>query len=86
MQPRAPKAIASIARALGASVDDPGDAKARVSWLCAKSGVNGLSQLGVDSSLLATVADAALSRPQIRNTPPPVPTRAEIIGLVNSAM
>lgn len=78
MRGRDPEAIAAFADALGVPVDT---VARRVADL---GGVPSLEALGVDPDALAAVADAALSRPELRAMTPP-PGRDELLSLLRRA-
>lgn len=86
MATRAPEAIARLARALAGQAAEAGDASASIASLGALCEVRRLSELGVDESACEQVAEAALARPPIHNTPPQTPTRTEIADLVAAAL
>jgi alcohol dehydrogenase class IV len=79
MVAREPDAMADLAAALGAGVDD---LPARVSAL---AGGGGLAGLGVERGDLPAVVDAALARPELTAMPDP-PSRDELILLLERAL
>jgi alcohol dehydrogenase class IV len=70
---RAPEAMADLAKALGVS---PGDLVARVDEL------GGHARIDIDTPARRAVADAALRRPELADTPGPELTRAELLGML----
>jgi alcohol dehydrogenase class IV len=84
MIPRAPKALGRLARALGSDREDPDRAVAQAAVLAARAGVTTLADLGVDWAQLDDVVQAALSRPDLRNTPEP-PGARELKELLEHA-
>jgi alcohol dehydrogenase class IV len=86
MADRAPEAISKVAAALGASDSNPGVAPDYVRRLSSKTGYESLSELGVDETSVEPVAELALGRPPMANTPPSPPTFDELCQLVRSAL
>jgi alcohol dehydrogenase class IV len=84
MAPRAPRALAELASALGAerSADAAPD---RVAALAARAGVTRLSEIGVRADALDRVVEEALARPDLSNTPDP-PDAAELRELLERAL
>ncbi len=64
MTARAPRAVASVATALGGGPDDASDL---IAGLSAKAGVTRLAELGVEGTALAEVARQAATRPELQN-------------------
>ena len=81
---RVPDVLGRVALALGADSADPAAAPARASVLSARAGVTGLADLGVEWGQLDDVVNAALSRPELRNTPQP-PGARELRDLLERA-
>lgn len=79
MRPRAPEAIAALARALGVAPERIGD---RIEEL--GGGRRHLSALGAERSRLDAAVDEMLDRPDLQLTPDP-PDRDELRSLVESA-
>ena len=79
MRSRAPEAIASLARALGADAAQIGK---RIEAL--GGGPRKLSDLGADRGRRRRALDEILSRPELRNTPD-APGRQELDGLLEAA-
>ncbi len=79
MRPRAPGAIESLARALGA---DAAGIRERIEAL--GGGPRRLGDLGADRGRLRRALDAILSRPELQNTPDP-PAREELERLLEAA-
>jgi alcohol dehydrogenase class IV len=73
MLQRAPESMADLATALGVS---PGDLVARVDEL------GGHARIDIDTPAREAVADAALRRPELADTPGPEVTRAELLGML----
>jgi alcohol dehydrogenase class IV len=73
MLQRAPEAMADLATALGVS---PDDLVARVDEL------GGHARIDIDTAVREAVADAALRRPELADTPGPEVTRAELLGML----
>jgi alcohol dehydrogenase class IV len=84
MTRRAPRELAELAAALGAERRAEA-APGRVGQLAARSGVTGLSELGVDAGAVDAVVEAILARPDLANTPDP-PGTAELRELVERAL
>jgi alcohol dehydrogenase class IV len=76
MLERAPEAIADLATALGASASD---LVARVDDL------GGHARIDLDMPAREAVADTALRRPELADTPGPEVTRAELLGMLAMA-
>ena len=76
MLQRAPEAMADLATALEVSA---GDLVARVDEL------GGHARIDVDTPAREAVADAALRRPELADTPGPEVTRAELLGMLAMA-
>jgi alcohol dehydrogenase class IV len=76
MLQRAPEPMADLATALGVS---PDDLVARVDEL------GGHARIDIDTPARETVADAALRRPELADTPGPDVTRAELLGMLAMA-
>jgi alcohol dehydrogenase class IV len=76
MLQRAPEAMADLATALEVSA---GDLVARVDEL------GGHARIDVDMPDREAVADAALRRPELADTPGPAVTRAELLGMLATA-
>ena len=76
MLQRAPDAMADLATALEVSA---GDLVARVDEL----GVH--ARIDLDPPVREAVADAALRRPELADTPGPEVTRAELLGMLAMA-
>jgi alcohol dehydrogenase class IV len=81
---RAPEALGRLARALGSDREDPDRAVAQAAVLAARAGVTTLVDLGVEWAQLDDVVQAALSRPDLRNTPEP-PGARELKELLERA-
>jgi alcohol dehydrogenase class IV len=86
MADRAPGPIGKVAGALGASDEDPAICADYLRSLSSKTGYRSLSQLGVDATVVEAVAEQALRRPQLANTPPSTPTFDELDQLVRAAL
>jgi len=76
MLERAPAAMSDLATALGVST---GDLVERV------DGLGGHVRIGIDTPAREAVADAALRRPELADTPGPEVTRAELLGMLAMA-
>ena len=76
MLERAPAAMSDLATALGVSTDDLVE---RV------DGLGGHVRIGIDTPAREAVADAALRRPELADTPGPEVTRAELLGMLAMA-
>jgi len=76
MLERAPEAMADLATALGVGA---GDLAARVDEL------GGHVRIEIDMPAREAVADAALRRPELADTPGPEVTRAELLGMLAMA-
>ena len=76
MLERAPEAMADLATALGVGA---GDLAARVDEL------GGHVRIEIDMPVREAVADAALRRPELADTPGPEVTRAELLGMLAMA-
>jgi alcohol dehydrogenase class IV len=76
MLQRAPEAMADLATALGVS---RGDLAARVDEL------GGHARIDIDTPAREAVADAALRRPELADTPGSDVTRAELLGMLAMA-
>lgn len=76
MLERAPAAMSNLATALGVST---GDLVERV------DGLGGHVRIGIDTPAREAVADAALRRPELADTPGPEVTRAELLGMLAMA-
>jgi alcohol dehydrogenase class IV len=76
MLQRAPEAMADLATALGVSA---GDLAVRVDEL------GGHARIDIDTPAREAVADAALRRPELADTPGPEVTRAELLGMLAMA-
>ena len=84
MTARAPGALGRLALAFGADTADPGRAVAQAAVLCARAEVTKLVDLGVEWQQLDEVVQAALERPELRNTPEP-PGARELKELLENA-
>jgi alcohol dehydrogenase class IV len=84
MTVRAPDALGRLARAFGADSPDPDRAVSHAGTLCARAEVTTLTDLGVEWQQLDDVVQAALERPELRNTPEP-PGARELKELLESA-
>ena len=73
MLERAPAAMSDLATALGVST---GDLVERV------DGLGGHVRIGIDTPAREAVADAALRRPELADTPGPEVTRVELLGML----
>ncbi|HET8806078.1 MAG TPA: hypothetical protein VFM47_06395, partial [Gaiellales bacterium] len=73
MLQRAPAAMADLATALGVNT---GDLVERV------DGLGGHARIEIDMPAREAVADAALRRPELADTPGPAVTRAELLGML----
>jgi len=76
MLERAPAAMSDLATALGVST---GDLVERV------DGLGGHVRIGIDTPAREAVADAALRRPELADTPGPEVTRAELLRMLAMA-
>jgi alcohol dehydrogenase class IV len=84
MTVRAPDALGRLALAFGADDADPDRAVSQAATLCARTEVTTLTDLGVEWQQLDDVVQAALERPELRNTPEP-PGARELKDLLESA-
>jgi alcohol dehydrogenase class IV len=75
---RCPRQYEALTGALG---EDPAEAAARI---CALTGANRLSEIGVAAAALADCAEAAARRPELANTAPAA-DRAELQALYEHA-
>jgi alcohol dehydrogenase class IV len=85
MVPRAPGALADLARALGDPEGEPEAAAGLLSRLTARSGHTRLSTLGAREEHVDEVAATVAGHPLLGNTPDP-PGEAEIADLVREAL
>jgi alcohol dehydrogenase class IV len=84
MTVRAPDELGRLALAFGADTADPDRAVSQAATLAARSEVRTLTDLGVEWQQLDDVVQAALERPELRNTPEP-PGARELKDLLESA-
>ena len=84
MAPRAPRALAKLAAALGAE-RRPEAAPDRVAELAALAGATRLSEIGVEAGQVDEVVEQILARPDLSNTPDP-PGEDELRALVVRAL
>jgi alcohol dehydrogenase class IV len=84
MEPRAPAAIARLAKAMRAG-ETPAAATARVTDLAARAEVVRLGELGVERSALDGVVEVALQHPALGNTPEP-PGGDELLAVLEAAL
>jgi maleylacetate reductase len=84
MEPRAPKAIAGLAKAMKAG-ETPAAATANVAELASRAGVTRLSELGVERTAVGEIVTAALQHPALANTPSP-PDRDELLTVLEAAI
>jgi maleylacetate reductase len=84
MAPRAPRAVAELAAALGAE-RRPEAAPERVAELAALSGVSRLSEIGVEPGAVDSIVEQILARPDLSTTPDP-PGEDELRALVERAL
>jgi maleylacetate reductase len=86
MAHRAPEQVGRFAGALG----DPGgqavNASARVARLTARTGVEGLRQLGLDGDRIADIVEAVGRHPGLAATPGGAPSPAELVELIRAAL
>ena len=80
-----PHTIAALAWRFPGRIEAFGDPAALALKIRARTGAGGLTDLGVDRTVLSKCADAAAARPQLANTPPAA-DRAEILALYESAL
>jgi len=78
--PRAPAAMAQLARSLGA-----GDAAERIAPLSALCGATRLSELGAEREQLDGIASEAADHRGMALTPGGAPSRQELLGLLEAA-
>ncbi|HYW29155.1 MAG TPA: iron-containing alcohol dehydrogenase [Gaiellales bacterium] len=76
MQERAPEALAPLADAVGVA---PGQLAGRVDDL------GGRARIAIEPPLRETVADAAMARPELADTPGPPVTREELLEMLAGA-
>lgn len=86
MATRAPTAVGRFATALGAPDGNPADAPRLVAALSAKTGVEGLGQLGLDPDAIPEIASATLGHPALGNTPGGPPSQDELAELLRAAL
>jgi alcohol dehydrogenase class IV len=83
--PHAPAPIAALAEALGAAERGASPAADRVAALAARAGPTTLAELGADPATFDAVAEQALARAELRNTPGP-PDAGELRALLDAAL
>jgi alcohol dehydrogenase class IV len=86
MAGRAPGPVGRFAAALGADGGDPVDAAGRVARLSAETGVDGLSELGVDEDAVPQIVQAIRAHPALGATPGGPPSDDELTALLLSAL
>ncbi|HWH46007.1 MAG TPA: iron-containing alcohol dehydrogenase [Thermoleophilaceae bacterium] len=84
MATRAPDVIGLLAEALGAGERDPAMAAGACAALTRRAGPVSLAEVGADEAALDAVAEAALARAELGNTPDP-PGLEELRGLLQRA-
>jgi alcohol dehydrogenase class IV len=84
MTVRTPDELGRLALAFGADTADPDRAVSQATTLAARAEVRTLTDLGVEWQQLDDVVQAALERPELRNTPEP-PGARELKDLLESA-
>jgi alcohol dehydrogenase class IV len=85
MLERATPAITKLGEALGLGSRNPAAVPARVGELAALAGPRKLSELGMEEGQIDAVVEAALKRPDLRNTPNP-PDAEELRALLRDAL
>jgi maleylacetate reductase len=85
LEARVPELLAELAVALGAGDPTPESAAARAAHLSAYAHALRLAPLGVTEDHVPLIAEAAVARAELGNTPDP-PTEAEIAALVRAAL
>jgi alcohol dehydrogenase class IV len=85
MLERATPAISKLGEALGLGSRNPAAVPARVAELAALAGPKRLSEIGMGEDQIDAVVEAALQRPDLRNTPNP-PDADELRALLREAL
>jgi alcohol dehydrogenase class IV len=83
---RAPGPVGRFAAALGDPNGDPVNASGRVARLTAETGVDGLGDLGLDSSAIDGVVTAVMRHPALANTPGGPPSEEELAAILRASL
>ena len=86
MATQAPDKVGRFAAALGDENGNPANAPRLIAQLTAKTGVEGLGQLGLDPDSIPAIADATIGHPALGNTPGETPSEAELACLLRAAL
>ena len=86
MASRAPGAVGRFAAALGDADGDPANAGDRLALLSAKTGVAGLTELGVEEEAVPEIVRGIGAHPAIGATPGGPPSEAELAALLSAAL
>jgi alcohol dehydrogenase class IV len=83
---RTPEPVGRFATALGAPSGTPAGASELLYRLSVETGVNGLKDLGIESTALAHLADKATRHPAMGSTPGGAPSRDELEQILHAAL